>query len=97
MALYDNGDPEELLLFVRNFNMTLKASGKISFNTKLQCLRTLLHVYSLRKFNILCVQVGGITMSNLNQIILGLGTYFNPVNALTKQKCEMHCGMKNPG
>ena len=27
MALFDNGDPEELLLFIRNFNMTLKASG----------------------------------------------------------------------
>ena len=26
MALFDNGEPEELLLFVRNFNMTLKAS-----------------------------------------------------------------------
>ena len=27
MSLFDNGDLEELLLFVRNFNMTLTASG----------------------------------------------------------------------
>ena len=27
MTLFDNGDPEEFLLFVRNFNMTLTASG----------------------------------------------------------------------
>ena len=29
MALFDNGEPEELLLFIRNFNMTLKASGML--------------------------------------------------------------------
>ena len=29
MALFDNGDPEEFLLFIRNFNTTLEASGKI--------------------------------------------------------------------
>ena len=27
MALFGNGDPEEFLLFVRNFNMTLEASA----------------------------------------------------------------------
>ena len=29
IALFDNGGPEELFLFVRNFSMTLEASGKI--------------------------------------------------------------------
>ena len=29
ISLFDNGDPEEFLLFVRNFNMTLAASGKL--------------------------------------------------------------------
>ena len=29
MALFDNGDPEEFLLFFINFNMTLKNSGQL--------------------------------------------------------------------
>ena len=28
MALFENGDPEEFLLFVRNLQMKLKASGE---------------------------------------------------------------------
>ena len=30
MALFDNGKPEEFLLFVRNFSMTLEASGTLA-------------------------------------------------------------------
>ena len=30
VALFDNGDPEEFLLFVWNFNMTLVASGTLA-------------------------------------------------------------------
>ena len=29
MPLFENGKPEEFLLFVRNFNMTLPASGTL--------------------------------------------------------------------
>ena len=36
MALFDNGKPEELLFFERNFKMTLKALGTFSVNAKLQ-------------------------------------------------------------
>ena len=43
MALFDNGKPEILLLFVRNFKMTLGASGNITDNAKLQYLHNLLH------------------------------------------------------
>ena len=35
MALFDNGDPEEFLLFVRNFQMTLKASGALAASAKI--------------------------------------------------------------
>ena len=41
MALFDNDDPEEFLLFVSNFNMTPKASGTIETAAKVQHLRTI--------------------------------------------------------
>ena len=34
MTLFDNGDPEEFLLVVRNFKMTLEASGTLTSNKK---------------------------------------------------------------
>ena len=54
MALFDNVEPEEFVLFVWNFNMEIKSSGTINDNTKLQYLRTLLHGESLFQFETLC-------------------------------------------
>ena len=34
MSLFENGDPEEFLLFVRKFNMTLAASGMLEAGAK---------------------------------------------------------------
>ena len=42
MALFDNGEPEEFLLFIRNFNMTLETSGMLVAIAKIQHLLTLL-------------------------------------------------------
>ena len=36
MALFDNGEPEEFLLFIRNFNVNLKVSGTIVSGVKIQ-------------------------------------------------------------
>ena len=41
MSFFDNGDPEDFLLFICNFNMTLAASGALEAGVKYQCLRTL--------------------------------------------------------
>ena len=41
MSLFDNGETEEILFFVCNFNMTLAASGMLEAGTKNQYLRTL--------------------------------------------------------
>ena len=35
-------------------------------------------------------------MTHLNQVFVGLGTYFYPVNALSKQKRAMRHGMSRP-
>ena len=41
--LFDNGDPEEFLLFIRNFKITLEASGTLKYGANIQYLRTLVH------------------------------------------------------
>ena len=38
MALFDNGDAEEFLLLIWNFNMTLEASGRLKSGTNIQHL-----------------------------------------------------------
>ena len=73
MALFDRGKPEEFLLFLRNFNMTLEASGTLAYTAKIQYLSTLVRGESLRQFDRLSTEVGGTTLGNLESIILGLG------------------------
>ena len=41
MDLFDNGNPEEFLFFVRNFNMTLSASQTLTTGVKIQYLCTI--------------------------------------------------------
>ena len=89
MALFGNGEPEEFLLFVQKFQLTLKAPVTIDASTKMQYFCTLLHEEALRQLEILYFEVGSTTVAHLNHIIFGLGTYFFPVNALPKQKCTM--------
>ena len=48
MALFDNDDPKEFLLFVRNFQMTLKESVTLDTSAKVRYLYMLLHGESLR-------------------------------------------------
>ena len=43
MALFDNGDHEELFLFIRNFNMYIEASGTLRPGEKVQYLCMLVH------------------------------------------------------
>ena len=42
IALFGNGEPDEFLLLVRNFNMMIDSSGILAANTRFQYLRTLL-------------------------------------------------------
>ena len=42
MALFDNGEMEEFLLFISNFNTTIEESGTFVANANIQYLRTLL-------------------------------------------------------
>ena len=43
MALFDNGEPDDILLFIFNFNLTLEVSGMFKYGAKIQYLRMLVH------------------------------------------------------
>ena len=55
----------------------------------------LLRVEALYQFDTLCAQVVSTTISHLNCIILGLGTYFFTVNVLSNKKHGMRRRMSN--
>ena len=75
MALNNNENIEEFLLFVHNFNMTLEASGTLDTAEKFQYLCTLVCGETLQ-FNTLYSDVESSTLLTVEAIILGLGTYF---------------------
>ena len=66
MALFNNGNPEEFLLFVRNLQMALKASRALSASTAIQYVSTLFHGDALPQIYTLCVKVGSTTTTYLN-------------------------------
>ena len=74
MALFDNGDPEDFLLFVRNLNMNLEASGTLATYAKFQYLHTLVRGKSLRQFEFLFSEGEGTDLLKLETIILGLAS-----------------------
>ena len=43
MSLFENGELEEFILFVCNFDMALAVSGTLESDVKFQCLCTLFH------------------------------------------------------
>ena len=74
MSLFDNGDPEELLLFISNVHMILKASVTIAAVKNIQYLLTLVCGYALRHFGKFSTEVRITTQEILTSMILGLGT-----------------------
>ena len=74
MALFDIGEPEEFLLFIRNLQMDLEASRTPYAGVKIQYIRTLVNVEALRQLDMLSAEVGIITSEHLKSIILALGT-----------------------
>ena len=57
MSLFDHGDMEEFLLFIRNFNMTLAATGTLEMGANIHYLRTLFQGEALHRFYLLSADV----------------------------------------
>ena len=56
MTLFDNVDPEEFFLFIRNSNMTLEASGTLVACINIPYLCTMVFVESLNQFDALSAE-----------------------------------------
>ena len=95
MDLFDNFNQEEFLLFVRNFNMNLAASGTLVTGAKTQYLCTLVRGEALIKFDLLYADVEGANPKTVETIILGLAFYFYPVNFMSKKiaQCAAEWGI----
>ena len=96
ISLFDNDKPEEFLLFVHNFNMTITASRNLEAGAKVQYLRTVVRGAALRQFNFFSAVIESTQILNVEDIIKGLAHYLFSVNSLSKQKCSMRRGMENP-
>ena len=71
MSLFDNGDPEEFLLFVRSFNMTLTVLGTLEAVAKVQYLCALVRGEALCQFVSLSDYVESTTPLTVEYIIRG--------------------------
>ena len=66
MEFVDNRNKEELILFVRNYKMTLEASEIIKTDTKNRYLCIIISDRAMRKFGTLCVQIKSTIITHLN-------------------------------
>ena len=72
MFLFENGEPEDFLLFVHNFNITHASSGTLEVGVKVQYLRPLVCGYALRQVDLLSADVESTNLLTLENIIKGL-------------------------
>ena len=73
MALFYNSEPEEFLLLVRGFKITLKAYGMLAASAKIQYLCMLVCGEALHQLDTFSFEVLSTTSEYLKYIILGLG------------------------
>ena len=57
VSLFDHDEPEEFLLFMKNFKTTLAAIGTKERNTRILYVCTLFHGEALRQFEFLSSKV----------------------------------------
>ena len=76
MSLFEHGEPEEFLLFICNFNMTLAATGKLEMDVKVQYIHTLVHGEALFQFDLLSVDIENTETLNVDYYIKGLACIF---------------------
>ena len=77
MSLFENGDLEEFLLFVRNFNVTLAASGTLESDAKFQYLCNLFRGEALHQFDSFSDDAKSKKTLNIEDIIKGLVQHFS--------------------
>ena len=73
MVLLGNGDLEDFFLFVRNFNITLEASGILQTDTKAQQIYKLVCGEALRQFDLMSADMESANPLTVEAILLVLG------------------------
>ena len=81
MSLFDHGNPEDFLLLVQNFQLTIAAPGTLETEAKVQYLRMLVRGEAFRQFDLLPADVKNTeTPLDVDYLLKGLAWYFSPVN-----------------
>ena len=73
IALFENGDTEDFLLFVRKPNTTIEASGMLGMAAKVPYICMLICGEAFRQFYLLSADVEGTNPLTVETIILGFG------------------------
>ena len=77
MSLFDHGEPEDFLLFIWNFQITLADMGMLETEAKVQYLRTLVHGGALHQFYLLSSDMENTDTSlNVDYLLKNLSWYF---------------------
>ena len=95
ISLFEHGDPETFLLFIRDFNINLTAIETLEVGAKIWYLCTLVRGEALLQFDLLSADVENTETLNVDNCIK-FSVVFFPVNYISKQKCSMcHRILKN--
>ena len=77
ISLFDHSEPEEFILFVQNFQMTLAVTEMLETEEKVQYICTLVCGEALRQFDLLSSDVKNTeTPLDVDYLLKGLAWYF---------------------
>ena len=77
MSLFDHGETEDFLLFVRNFQMTIAATGALGIEAKVQYRRTLVRGEATCQFDLVSADAKNTeTLLDVYYLLKGLAWYF---------------------
>ena len=96
MNTLDDGQPEEFLSLLKNFNNATDGTGATNSSGRINYLHMMLRGHSLKVFDELHSKYGSSTNNHLKLIQEGLIEYFFPISLLLKQKRAMRCVMLKP-
>ena len=94
MNTLDDGQPEEFLSLLRNFNIATDGTGTTTPYSWINYLRAMLRGQALRGFDKLQSQYVDATDNHLKLIQEGLLEYIFPIDKLSKQKYAMRRAMR---
>ena len=96
ISLFDHSEPEEFLLFMQNFQITLVDMVTLDTEAKVKYLCALVRGEVVRQFYLFSANAKNIeTLLDVDSLLKGLSCFFS-VNSLSKKKLEMRRCTKNP-